>query len=850
MRYSQVLVAEGVFCSGLFALIALKKRKIAITSTGMNRGSPPLKYKRKTSLPLALLSALLLPFVLWGCDSTIGETFTPSFGDLDDEPSDDAALERTEDEGEETAEASEAEETFEAEESETADTPADGDFDLDWDEAESLEPDWEYEEDTAEAFDYDALDYHGGIDEVPIPDHGVAESVVIVEGDMPVWDIEAHFVIVHDFLPDLSVQVISPEGTVAKLIDPGEPASSARLEKVVRISEFRGERTLGQWRLVVNDLKEGHTGSIFYFRLRFIENPNQGESDTDTPEGEFPKAIPDNDPDGVSDTRAIETEAQAVGGVCVDVTVSHPFGDDLQYDLTAPNGAWAIIKNAGEGQEDGALFGQTRYLTGEFAGIEPNGEWTLTIRDLYDGDKGDWISWEIDVDCYHATDGDIDDIELDEDEAFEDVEPIEDEESFDDEAFEEGEGESTEEGEEAFEAEIEEYPVEAACESAIDIEALPFEIESTTHDRPDSLTPPSTCLNPAMLGRERAWKIELEAGESITAIIEDATFDPALYIIKDCADLDALCAGVDETAIAQAELLSFTAEEAGVHYIVVDSVTPSENGRFTLKVDEGLPPEAGRVYESGETFPIVIPDNDEAGIFVSTEVEEYFISDRICMEMDITHPMPSDLVVSLQSPSGNVHVIHNHQNAADGRLSGVFAIDALVNQWAHGEWRLLVKDTAAYNVGQLNGWLIDFDCGEADGDATEYELDPDSDTTCPMDEYVNGNWSHEWAVPLSPPVSVRGLFVCGGIDDWYKFPIEQGQTIDIDVLFRDNDGDVDLRLFREGNYDSTVASAGSTSDNEHITYTASSTSFYYLRVFVFGWNESAQVPYQLQATVE
>ncbi|MEW5855245.1 MAG: PPC domain-containing protein [Myxococcota bacterium] len=86
--------------------------------------------------------------------------------------------------------------------------------------------------------------------------------------------------------------------------------------------------------------------------------------------------------------------------------------------------------------------------------------------------------------------------------------------------------------------------------------------------------------------------------------------------------------------------------------------------------------------------------------------------------------------------------------------------------------------------------------------------------------------------------------VCSGDDDYYRITLGAGETIQVDVLFTDADGDLDLRL-RDSNQ-AVVASSTSTNDDENLTYTAATGGTFYIQVY--GWQGAAN-DYVMNITV-
>lgn len=92
------------------------------------------------------------------------------------------------------------------------------------------------------------------------------------------------------------------------------------------------------------------------------------------------------------------------------------------------------------------------------------------------------------------------------------------------------------------------------------------------------------------------------------------------------------------------------------------------------------------------------------------------------------------------------------------------------------------------------------------------------------------------ATPLTSGVE-RWAVACSNNDDYYSISAGVGATITADVAFIDEDGDIDLRLFDPSG--AQVASAGSTTDDETISYVTAVAGEYTLRVY--GYNGAENV---------
>ncbi len=122
-------------------------------------------------------------------------------------------------------------------------------------------------------------------------------------------------------------------------------------------------------------------------------------------EGEFKKAsspakaIPDNDPIGISDKIVFDDDA-LVSSLKVDIDITHPYIGDLKVTLISPSGAQAILHNRKGGSADNlktTLDVSSTPELGNIIGKPLRGEWVLSVQDVAASDKGILNSWGLEI---------------------------------------------------------------------------------------------------------------------------------------------------------------------------------------------------------------------------------------------------------------------------------------------------------------------------------------------------------------------------------------------------------------------------------------------------------------------
>lgn len=105
--------------------------------------------------------------------------------------------------------------------------------------------------------------------------------------------------------------------------------------------------------------------------------------------------------------------------------------------------------------------------------------------------------------------------------------------------------------------------------------------------------------------------------------------------------------------------------------------------------------------------PLAIPDNDTRGASSVIPLQRSGTVSSVSVSVAITHTYRGDLVVTLVSPEGTRHAVHDR---AGGSADDVIVQDLVVNAFngevANGTWRLEIVDTARADVGTLEGWSL------------------------------------------------------------------------------------------------------------------------------------------------
>jgi M6 family metalloprotease-like protein len=236
-----------------------------------------------------------------------------------------------------------------------------------------------------------------------IPDDAAAgvESHLELTGGGTIAAIRIHADVIHTFIGDLSIAVVSPAGTRVVLRDRADADADDLHETwtpatTPALSDLVGEPFAGRWTLHLTDHAGQDTGRLDRWRLEVdTAAATVIEAAADLPAGGL--AIPDAEATGISSTITV-TQAAVLAQAQVTVDVRHPFIGDLVVQLTAPSGAVATLHNrTGAGNHDlrQSYDPTTTPTLSSFAGLPAEGTWTLHIRDVAAVDTGRLQAWSL-----------------------------------------------------------------------------------------------------------------------------------------------------------------------------------------------------------------------------------------------------------------------------------------------------------------------------------------------------------------------------------------------------------------------------------------------------------------------
>jgi subtilisin-like proprotein convertase family protein len=141
----------------------------------------------------------------------------------------------------------------------------------------------------------------------------------------------------------------------------------------------------------------------------------------------------------------------------------------------------------------------------------------------------------------------------------------------------------------------------------------------------------------------------------------DATWDPTLYIVTDCANINDSCVEGDHS-LGRGEVIERELEADTDYYVIIDGWDPNEEGEYRLTVRRlettehdagGLPKD---IVDDGYDGSLTEPTSVACGE-VDVASTGFDKVDKVTLEVGIEHTFVSDLTMKLQSPAGTTLIL-------------------------------------------------------------------------------------------------------------------------------------------------------------------------------------------------
>lgn len=128
-----------------------------------------------------------------------------------------------------------------------------------------------------------------------------------------------------------------------------------------------------------------------------------------------------------------------------------------------------------------------------------------------------------------------------------------------------------------------------------------------------------------------------------------------------------------------------------------------------------------------------IPDDDPAGIQSTLMITETGKIEDIKVNINLTHPYISDLVVTLISPQGEKSILHDRTGVSNQNIIKTYDVSttkflrSLLMKEANGIWTLSVADMVWQDEGKLNSWGFEIKTISSENNLVRKEIKPVKD---------------------------------------------------------------------------------------------------------------------------
>ncbi len=236
---------------------------------------------------------------------------------------------------------------------------------------------------------------------VLIPDNdpkGVT-SFLDIKSSGEITDLSVNVEIIHSWISDLKVSLITPDGTEVVLHN-HEGADGDDIKKTYSSATLPALATLvgsdvgGSWSITVIDTASQDVGRLVRWSIA-AEHQRRSTVITESVNPNLP--IPDANAQGNSSEIQIQQEGE-VKNITVNIDIVHTYIGDLQVELFSPSGQVVRLHNNKGGSNNNLkrLYDITSTPDlNDILGESVRGNWKLRVRDLAAQDIGTLVSWGI-----------------------------------------------------------------------------------------------------------------------------------------------------------------------------------------------------------------------------------------------------------------------------------------------------------------------------------------------------------------------------------------------------------------------------------------------------------------------
>lgn len=182
-------------------------------------------------------------------------------------------------------------------------------------------------------------------------------------------------------------------------------------------------------------------------------------------------------------------------------------------------------------------------------------------------------------------------------------------------------------------------------------------------------------------------------------------------------------------------------------------------------------PRTGTSYYDSGVLALAIPESDPVGAVNSLDVNHNFFVESVQITASITHAVPSDLAITLISPSGTESRLLNFNSlvtATSFPTDKVMLTNAFYGEDSGGTWTIRVEDgeDTAGDTGTLTNWTIKINGHKVTGDG---DLPGAASGLVALGSYPSAT-----ATPQVPFTHSIDFPLEGGDDDVFRYEMSVG----------------------------------------------------------------------------
>jgi subtilisin-like proprotein convertase family protein/subtilisin family serine protease len=235
-----------------------------------------------------------------------------------------------------------------------------------------------------------------------IPDNtasGISNTMVISQGGT-IASVNVEVNLLHTYIGDLIVRLISPRGTPAILHD-RNGGNTKNINKTFDVqnaptlARCAGEPSDGNWTLEVIDAAAADIGILQSWTLHIHTGASTGIMLEESPG----ITIPDNNPAGI-ERKLNTTNTGTISEVKVEIDITHTYISDLIVNLVSPAGTVITLHNLSGGDSDNIIKTYQASNLPALSALQGGpiqGDWKLKVSDVAGQDVGKLNRWKVTI---------------------------------------------------------------------------------------------------------------------------------------------------------------------------------------------------------------------------------------------------------------------------------------------------------------------------------------------------------------------------------------------------------------------------------------------------------------------